>query len=186
MLVNYHTPSTNRGQQHQAGPPNTITAAGHNNTSEVGPHTFARAARTTTSTTTATTAPMVRMGTDGVVHDGITCFQCNASGHYADQCPGAVSLLQFACVLTQTSTDTSRYDGIPSSWMLLDSQSNISVFNNERMVTNIRLSPQEVCARTNGGEQVTTHIADFKNLGVVWYNPKSIANTLSLSDVRKK
>jgi hypothetical protein len=54
------------------------------------------------------------------------------------------------------------------------------------MVTNIRVSPQEVCARTNGGEQVSTHIADFKNLGTVWYNPKSIANILSLSEVRKK
>jgi hypothetical protein len=94
-------------------------------------------------------------------------------------------LLQFACVLTQTADD-SRYNGIPSSWILLDSQSNISVFNNQQMVTNIRLSPQEICARTNGGEQTSTHIADFKNLGVVWYNPNSIANILSLSDVRKK
>jgi Reverse transcriptase (RNA-dependent DNA polymerase)/Zinc knuckle len=185
MLVNYHVPVTSRVQQ-QNGLPNTITAASQNS-SDVGPHTFAQSARsTTTSTTPNTTSTTVRMGTDGVLHDGITCFHCNSTGHYANQCPGSVSLLQFACVLTQQSTDVGRYEVIPSSWILLDSQSNISVFNNKQMVTNIRVSPQEVCDRTNGGEQTSTHIADFKNLGVVWYNPELIANILSLSEVRKK
>jgi hypothetical protein len=53
------------------------------------------------------------------------------------------------------------------------------------MVTNIRPSPQSVFARTNGGHQTSTHIADFRNLGVVWYNSESIANILSLSEVRR-
>jgi hypothetical protein len=75
MLVNYHVPVTSRVQQ-QNGPPNTITAASQNS-SDVGPHTFAQSARsTTTSTTPNTTSTTVRMGTDGVLHDGITCFYC--------------------------------------------------------------------------------------------------------------
>jgi Zinc knuckle len=187
MLVNYHVPISTRGQQSN-GPPITITAGGTNSNNandQVGPHTFAQAARSTSSP--SATSSVARMGTDGVLHEGITCFQCSSSGHYANQCPGAVSLVQFACVLTQTANeDTDRYKGIPSSWILLDSQSNISVFNNQQMVTDIRLSPQEVCVRTNGGEQTSTHIADFKNLGVVWYNEQSIANILSFSEVRKK
>jgi hypothetical protein len=53
------------------------------------------------------------------------------------------------------------------------------------MISNIREAPQDVCARTNGGHQTSTHIGDFRNLGVVWFNPDSIANILYLSQVRK-
>jgi hypothetical protein len=53
------------------------------------------------------------------------------------------------------------------------------------MVNNIWLSNQEICVMTNGGQQTSTHIADFKNLGEVWFNPNSIANILSLSHVQK-
>ena len=40
-------------------------------------------------------------------------------------------------------------------------------------------------AMTNGGHQDSNMIGDFPNLGKVWYNRNSIANILSLSDVRK-
>jgi hypothetical protein len=53
------------------------------------------------------------------------------------------------------------------------------------MIYNIRDSPQSVCAKTNGGQQISTHVGDFTNLGVVWYNQDSIANILSLAQVRK-
>jgi hypothetical protein len=53
------------------------------------------------------------------------------------------------------------------------------------MITNIRTNPTIVCATTNGGHQTSTLVGDFKNLGTVWYNPNSIANILSLSEVRK-
>jgi hypothetical protein len=59
------------------------------------------------------------------------------------------------------------------------------LFNNSNMISNIRPSPQPICVRTNGGHQISTHIGDLTNIGVVWYNPDSIANILSLSEVRR-
>ena len=54
------------------------------------------------------------------------------------------------------------------------------------MLHNIRCScPHVLRALTNGGHQDSNMIGDFPNLGQVWYNPDSIANILSLADVRK-
>ena len=123
-------------------------------------------------------------GTDGVIHPGITCRGgCQGYGHYAGECPGTASgttLVQYAFVLAQ-SFDS----GIDPSWILLDSQSTISVFRNPTMLTNIRRSKRTLRALTNGGHQDSNMIGDFPNLGEVWYNSKLIANILSLADVRK-
>jgi hypothetical protein len=51
------------------------------------------------------------------------------------------------------------------------------------MITDIRPNPQAVCVLTNGGKQVSTQIGDLQSLSMVWYNPESITNILSLSDV---
>ncbi|KAI2490511.1 Reverse transcriptase (RNA-dependent DNA polymerase) [Fragilaria crotonensis] len=53
------------------------------------------------------------------------------------------------------------------------------------MLTNIRPSDRTLRAVTNGGFQDSTLVGDFPNLGPVWFNPASIANILSLADVRK-
>jgi hypothetical protein len=74
---------------------------------------------------------------------------------------------------------------IDPAWILLDSQSTISVFNNPAMVQNIRDSGCTLRAITNGGYQDSSQIGDFPNLGEVWFNPFSIANILSLADVCK-
>jgi hypothetical protein len=131
---------------------------------DVGPHTFAQAARG--SSTTGNVPPTTQSGTDGVTHEGVTCFHCHSLGHYANHRPSAVLLVQYARTLAQNVKSS-----IPSSWILLDSQSSISVFNNPYMISNIRNSPQPVCAKTNGGEQTSTHVGDFTNLGLVWYFP---------------
>ena len=79
----------------------------------------------------------------------------------------------------------SNDSGIDPSWILLDSQSTISVFRNLNMLTNLRESERTLRAITNGGHQDSNMVGDFPNLGEVWYNDKSIANILSLADVRK-
>jgi hypothetical protein len=53
------------------------------------------------------------------------------------------------------------------------------------MLGNVRRSPHIVRAITNGGHQDSHMIGDFPNLGPVWFNERSIANILSLSEVRK-
>jgi hypothetical protein len=148
----------------------------------IGPHTFTQA--TGISNNGAPKLSMVP-GSDGVTHGNVTCYSCNANGHYASVCPSAISLVQHAYTLAQTSLDKHRYTGISRDWILLDSQSSISIFNNPTMITNIRTSPQPICVRTNGGAQTSNQIGNVKNLGDVWFNTDSIANILSLADVRK-
>ena len=39
---------------------------------------------------------------------------------------------------------------------------------------------------TNGAEQTSSLVGNINNFGIVWYNPESIANILSLAEVRQK
>jgi hypothetical protein len=97
----------------------------------------------------------VTAGADDVTHTHVTCFRCEHKGHYADKCPdgpnatllqteaaAAVTLLQASHTETIIAADNmnpvsdftftqlpSRHELIPSSWVLLDSQSTVSVFN---------------------------------------------------------
>lgn len=110
-------------------------------------------------------------GTNGVVHDGITCYSCQALGHYAGDCPegqgtmSGTTLTQYAYMLAQSNDQ----HGIDPSWILLDSQSTISVFKNADMLRNLRRSAYVLRAITNGGHQDSDMIGDFPNLGEVWY-----------------
>ena len=126
-------------------------------------------------------------GNNGETHETVECFQCHAYGHYANECPqraqdatSGTTLVQYAYMLAQAAVTE-----IDPDWILLDSQSTISVFRNASMLTNIRPSDHVLRALTNGGHQDSNMVGDFPNLGTVWYNSASIANILSLSDVRK-
>ena len=125
-----------------------------------------RAATTTTSAATTTTIPPTRIanpggseagavvltyaercalsvaGSDGVLLPGVTCFTCRGYGHRSRECPtvdtstdGGLTLVQHGFVLAQPG-----HGGIDPRWILLDSQSTISVFNNPTILTNIRKS----------------------------------------------
>jgi hypothetical protein len=147
--------------------------------------TRANAAGSVAATFTQTAATPTP-GSDGRLHPDIRCYQCQSFGHYSQDCPTRLApapsttgttLLQHAFIMAQHD------HAIDPNWILLDSQSTISVFKNPAMLTNIRNSGRVLRANTNGGFQDSTQVGDFPNLGEVWYNPDSIANILSLADV---
>jgi hypothetical protein len=87
-----------------------------------------------------------------------------------------------AFTFAQTANGHTR---IPSSWILLDSQSTVSVFKNPSLLTNIRASPRPLRVHTNGGTQLSNLMGHVKNFGDVWFNPHSLANILSMAEVRR-
>lgn len=133
-------------------------------------------------------APNPTPGRNGIVYARITCHKCGLVGHYADQCPSEVSLAQFSFFtgnVESSATRSSKIVTLPDHWILLDTQSSISVFRNAAMLSNIRPADSPLTVYTNGGAQRSTHCGDITNLGTVWYNPRSIANILSLAQVRR-
>ncbi|KAI2510045.1 Reverse transcriptase (RNA-dependent DNA polymerase) [Fragilaria crotonensis] len=129
-------------------------------------------------------------GTDSQLRPNVTCYGCGLPGHMAGECPTAdtttapaITLTQYAYVLAQAAQEGEHE--IDPDWILLDSQSTISVFKNASMLTNIRHSGRVLRAITNGGHQDSVMVGDFPNLGEVWFNRHSIANILSLAEVRK-
>ena len=121
-------------------------------------------------------------GTDGIIHPNITCHGCNAKGHYRNRCPTTpknVTLTQF--VLNQHELST-----IDPTWILLDTCSTVSVFCNKELVTNITPCAEgdELHIITNGGSEIFKNTASLNLLPLqVHFNPASLANILSLSDV---
>jgi hypothetical protein len=76
-------------------------------------------------------------------------------------------------------------DGIPNHFFLLDSDSTVSIFCNADLLTDIHDVDEPLYLETNGGGyQVSTQMGTIKDFGPVWYNPESIANVLSLAQVR--
>ena len=140
-------------------------------------------------------------GTDGVTHGSIKCYACQKMGHYAGQCPReaeaeeGVQLLnveleesyeeEYVSEFVFLQKQDTRLSHIPSTWVLLDSCSTVSVFKTRKYVTNIRKGDRILKALTNGGHQSSTDIADTQNFGHVWFNEDSLANILSLAEVSK-
>jgi len=84
------------------------------------------------------------------------------------------------------TTVGARETPIPRLWVLLDSPSTVSVFCNASLLTQIRPCKVPLIVLTNGGWQTSNHVGEVQNFGTVWYNPDSLANILSLAEVRCK
>ena len=75
---------------------------------------------------------------------------------------------------------------IPSSWILLDSQSTVDVFCNARMLGNTREAKCHLVLYCNAVTVLVAIKCDLKGYGTIWYHPTGKANILSLNNVREK
>ena len=71
------------------------------------------------------------------------------------------------------------------TWILLDNQSTVCAFTNGDLLDNIRELDSWMDIHCNAGVTSTNMIGDLKVLGEVWYNPKGIANILSMAVVEE-
>ena len=80
-------------------------------------------------------------------------------------------------VFTQTDNNIDPY------WILLDSQANINMISNGKLLSNIRKHPNgdTVNVQCNAGRIKVDMIGDLRGFGWVWYYPQGIANILSMS-----
>ena len=129
-------------------------------------------------------------GVDGR-NNNVLCFGCQTWGHYADNCPNSqanssdssrqgTNLMQYGYGLHQGS------DGIPSEWILLDSCSTNTVFNNCSFLQSIVACGDEdsLTMRSNGGSLDYYLKSTLKMFPLeVHFNENSMANIISLFDL---
>ena len=75
---------------------------------------------------------------------------------------------------------------LPKEWILLDNQSTVDVFSNKNLLRNIREHAHTMNIHCNAGTTRTNLVGELVGYGTVWYNPKGIANILSLARVRER
>jgi hypothetical protein len=182
LLIEYKTPvnSVIRNPNPRDKPPNNPNST---NTATTAPNTTNSQSNSQSPAAPAAQPP---------VPAGVTFTQAAQSP--GSTAPTAPSPATTGTTLAHWAAMMAQHDhvipptGIDPSWILLDSQSTMSVFNNHCFLTDIHPAQHPIEAITNGGSQTSTHIGTFHGLGIpcpAWYNPESIANILSLAAIRK-
>jgi hypothetical protein len=92
--------------------------------------------------------------------------------------------MQFGITLTQLDAAPPAPDLISPDWILLDSGSTVSSIKNKTLLSDLRDSEEVMRVFTNGGSQDYSEIGTLKLFPFnVYYNPRSLANILSLTQV---
>lgn len=69
---------------------------------------------------------------------------------------------------------------IPITWILLGNQSTVCAFSNSGLLEYVRDVDTWMDIHYNAGVANTNQVWDLRGFGEVWYNPKGIANMLSM------
>jgi hypothetical protein len=143
----------------------------------------------------------------------VTCHRCRKKGHFASECDGeraeqqpnerqtGKQMLMAGIKTGEFDNDSGigftfhqesdvalkvKEDRVPSSWILLDNQSEVDVFHNADLLKNIRTGDGRMDIHCNAGVTSTNLIGDLPGYGQVWYHPNGIANILSLKRVKTR
>ena len=130
-------------------------------------------------------------GKDRVTHAKITCYSCNARGHYSGNCPSTdkrtngITSLQVGAFLNQCFPSTE--DIIDPNWIILDSSSTSTTVK-KALLFDIRdcTEDETLLVHTNGGDNIFHQQGELNIVTInAHYDPTPLANILLMKDVRR-
>ena len=87
-------------------------------------------------------------------------------------------------LLSQVTKD--KFSNLPPIWFLLNSKSTKDIITHKAMVLNIKKLERPISIHCNTGSRQVEYTSDLNGYGRVWYDPKAVANILSLSCATRK
>ena len=79
-----------------------------------------------------------------------------------------------------------KFSNLPPSWFLLNRESTIDIIANKAMVSNIKILERPISLHCNVGSRQVEYTTNLNRYRRVWYDPKAIANILSLSRATRR
>ena len=102
--------------------------------------------------------------------------------NYLDVCLNVLSTQLFQPITTSQQIILKNGGHVDPHWILLDTQSTVNLFSNRNLLKTIKkTNGYPLRCYCNGGFQDSTLVGTLDGYGEVWYNPRSLANILSMA-----